>query len=127
MKGPGKMTAELLRSVMKKPVTVTYPATRLDPVENFRGKISFSPEKCVGCKLCMRDCPSGAVEIIRTGDRQFIAEFRLDRCIYCAQCVDSCNRGALENTGEFELAQLDSGKLKIRFEERPAGNPEEKA
>ncbi|MCX5716475.1 MAG: 4Fe-4S dicluster domain-containing protein, partial [Candidatus Omnitrophica bacterium] len=77
------------------------------------------PEKCVGCKLFMRDCPTGAIEIIKTGEKEFEAHINLAKCIYCGQCVDSCMKKALEMTPEYELAQLDPAKLRIVFNAKP--------
>jgi formate hydrogenlyase subunit 6/NADH:ubiquinone oxidoreductase subunit I len=67
----------------------------------------------------MKDCPSGAITITKTGEKEFQAEIDLSRCIYCAQCVDSCPKKALEITEAVELAQLDPSKLKIVFRAGP--------
>ncbi len=119
MARPAKMLKELLRSLSKKVATVKYPAEEKEMVKGFRGKLKFYPEKCVGCKLCMRDCPSGAIEIIKLNEKEFEAVIDLGKCIYCAQCVDSCIKKALEVTPEYELAQLDSTKLKVTFHAFP--------
>ena len=116
---PGKMIRQVVSSAFKKPATIRYPFIKFDMPETFRGKINFYPEKCIGCKLCMRDCPSNAINIVKVGDKKFEAEFRLDKCLYCSQCVDSCLKKALETTNEFELAQLDSKKLNITFHGKP--------
>ena len=108
----GKMAKQVLSSIGKKVATVRYPFVKVRMPENFRGRIKFYPEKCFGCKLCMKDCPSNAIIINKVGDKQFEAEFRLDKCIYCAQCVLSCKKDALEATQEFELAQLTRDKFK---------------
>jgi formate hydrogenlyase subunit 6/NADH:ubiquinone oxidoreductase subunit I len=110
---PGRMIMQVLSSVIKKPATIQYPYERTEIPKNFRGKIRFYPEKCIGCKLCMRDCPSNAINIKKVGEKQFEAEIELDKCIYCGQCVDSCLKKAIELTSEFELAQLDNKKLKV--------------
>jgi formate hydrogenlyase subunit 6/NADH:ubiquinone oxidoreductase subunit I len=115
MKNPGRMTNVLVKSAFKKPATVLYPHVKAVKPANFRGKIVFIPEKCIGCKLCMRDCPSEAIKIIKVGDKKFEAEFNLGRCLYCAQCVDSCNKEALAVSNEFELAVLDPEKFIIRY------------
>ncbi|MHB9020155.1 MAG: 4Fe-4S dicluster domain-containing protein, partial [Minisyncoccota bacterium] len=74
---------------------------------------------CIGCKICMKDCPSNAITINKVGDKQFEAVIDLDKCVYCAQCVDSCPKKALESTKEFELAQLDKNKLKVKINVEP--------
>ena len=119
MKKTGRMVGQVLSSVFRKAATIRYPYTRDDAPKNYRVKIKFFPEKCIGCKLCMRDCPSNAIDITDLGDKKYQAEFRLDKCIYCSQCVDSCLKKALETTNEFELAQLDRKKLNIIFHGKP--------
>jgi len=115
MKRPGKMMSQVLRSIFKRPATTRYPFVKSGMPEKFRGKLKFYPERCIGCKLCMKDCPSNAITIKKIGEKQFECEIDLGKCIYCAQCVDSCMKKALESTGEFELASLDREKLKVTF------------
>lgn len=107
------MLPEAMRSLFKKPATVSYPYAKAEKPEHFRGKLLFDPTKCIGCKMCMRDCPAGAIEIEKVGDKQFRAVVRLDKCIYCAQCVDSCSRNALSSTREFELANFKRDALRV--------------
>ena len=127
---PGAMIRQVLASIFKKPATISYPFVKTEMPDNFRGKIKFDPQLCIGCKICMRDCPSNAITITKVGEGLFNCEINLAKCIYCAQCVDSCPKKALEATKEFELAVLDVKKLKVvyGYGAEPAkdteGNPE---
>jgi formate hydrogenlyase subunit 6/NADH:ubiquinone oxidoreductase subunit I len=99
-----KMLAEVIKALFKTPATINYPAEKLKTPDGFRGRIIFNSDSCIGCKMCMRDCPAGAIRIEPTGvEKKFKCTFLLDRCLFCAQCVDSCPRKALTGSTEFEL------------------------
>lgn len=127
MKLPGTMVAEVLRHVLKLPATVQYPFVKVEMPKDFRGKMLFFAEKCNGCGLCVKDCPSKALTINKTADKRGEAIFELDKCIYCGQCVDSCNRDAIGWTNEYELAALGRGVLRVKFDAAPAAAPAVKA
>jgi formate hydrogenlyase subunit 6/NADH:ubiquinone oxidoreductase subunit I len=115
MRKPGRILFEVLAHVLKKPATANYPAVKTPKPDKFRGKLVFDASKCIGCKICMKDCPSNAITINKVAEKQFEAVVDLDKCIYCAQCVDSCPKKALAASKEFELASLDRRKLKVRI------------
>ena len=131
MRRPGKIAKLVLSWVFRKPATTHYPFDKSGMPQGFRGRIKFSPEKCIGCKMCMRDCPADAITITKVGEKQFECVIDLAKCIYCGQCVDSCPKKALECTGDFELAQLDRKKLVRKLEAEPEQKvektPEEKS
>ncbi|MGE5344057.1 MAG: 4Fe-4S binding protein [Candidatus Omnitrophota bacterium] len=114
MKKLGKMLPLILGTVARKPATLLYPFEPAQVPEKFRGKLKFDPERCIGCKICMRECPAKAIEIEKIGEeKKFKAVVYLDRCIYCGQCCEACPKQALENTTEFELAHFQRDKLKV--------------
>ena len=128
MRRPGRMLREVLHSALRKAATVRYPAVKSPMPEGFRGQLHFEAEKCIGCKMCMRDCPTGAIVITKLEDGRLQANIDMAKCIYCGQCVDSCPKAALEATGAFELAQLQRDKLRQVYvgEPKPKVDAEKK-
>lgn len=120
------MVLELLKQLFKNPFTNKFPAKYapdsatnfLDKVEkgkikiippietppNFRGKLQYDREKCTGCKLCIKVCPSNAIEFL--SDKKKIKIY-LARCTFCSQCTDVCPVDALNMSNEWLLADTD--------------------
>lgn len=71
--------------------------------------------ECVGCRLCLQDCPYGAIEMVPHHDRRRrnqgreIARILPEHCNACGICVGSCSFGAIE------LPELTSGEIKARI------------
>ena len=120
MKKPGKMLSEMFKNVTKTPATTGYPFTKVEVPKGFRGQIVFTSENCIGCNICVRDCPADAICITKQGEEKiFGAYFDLDKCIYCAQCVLSCPKNALATSPNFELAQLTRDGFRVVFPAKP--------
>ena len=92
---------QLLRTIFSRPITVRYPFGKLKLPPYFRGRLVIDESKCVGCGLCVRDCPSSGLVLERTPDKDFSLVHYPDRCAYCGQCEDSCRTGALRLINEF--------------------------
>ena len=109
----------MLGMFVKKADTSLYPAIRANVADRFRGMLAFDAERCVGCKLCQKVCPTGAIEIEKTetetGEKHFNAIIYLDKCIFCGQCVDTCHKDALSNTSNFELASGNKDDLTVKL------------
>ena len=76
----------------------------IETPENFRGKITYDRETCIGCKLCIKVCPTDAIEYIEENKK---IKIYLSRCCYCAQCNDICPANCLKMSNEFLLADAD--------------------
>ena len=117
-KGPGKIMGFAVAHFFKKPATTTYPKTKLDIDKRYRGKLTYDPANCIGCNLCVRDCPANALKITNIGtkeDKVFECELNLAHCIFCAQCVDSCPKHCLEMSTNIELAGFNRDDLKMKL------------
>lgn len=101
------MLQDTLRSLFRKPVTRLYPSERQTAPDRLRGKLVWNPEKCTGCCLCVKDCPSNALELITIDweNKRFVLRYDIGRCTFCAQCVQNCRFNCLEMSNEqWELA-----------------------
>ena len=49
-------------------------------------KYYILPEKCTGCKLCLKNCPPGAIK----GDLKHIHIIDQSKCTKCGTCLDVC-------------------------------------
>lgn len=118
-----RMTRELLKQLFRKPFTNKFPSKHipksvneyLEKVANgkakmnppiktppgFRGKIKYNREKCIGCRLCTKVCPSQAV-VFHENTKKI--SYHVFRCTFCGECVKICPVKALLFSDEFLLA-----------------------
>jgi formate hydrogenlyase subunit 6/NADH:ubiquinone oxidoreductase subunit I len=129
MSKAGVLVPELLRNLTHRPVTRFYPFEKATVPQGFRGTPRFTSANCIGCKVCMRDCPSEAIEInvelipstepVVEGQpapkptKKLTMVLYLDRCVHCARCAEVCPKDAIALDQEFEVANFTRGALRL--------------
>lgn len=123
---PLRAWRELVKNLFRKHNTGQYPHTKPVIDDKFRGRILFDAKKCIGCNICVRNCPADAIKITQVNQdekptevdgkqvpakRKFKCVIDLSKCIYCGQCTDGCPVKALSSSQEFELAHFDKKEL----------------
>ena len=114
----GAMIGDISRSLFTRPVTERYPFEKKPAPERLRGQLVWDAEKCTGCRVCLRDCPADAIElmVVDKKAKRFVLRFHVDRCTYCAQCVVNCNFDCLDLSHEqWELAALDRDDFTVSY------------
>lgn len=114
----GTMLSDILKAFVSKPATVKYPQSSNDAPPKMRGKVIYDAETCTGCRLCVRDCPAEAIDIIILDRKakKFVMNYHADRCIFCAQCVESCRFGSIElSDQDWELAETSKNPFDIFY------------
>jgi NADH-quinone oxidoreductase subunit F len=66
------------------------------PAKVCKGLITYAiiPDKCSGCMVCLRNCPSGAV----TGAKRIVHAIDPSKCNRCGMCASVCKFDAVQVT-----------------------------
>jgi len=112
------LLSAILDAFIKAPETIDYPFGQLDLAEGFRGAIVFDTDKCIGCGLCVLNCPADALQM----DKKSREEYKLihfpARCAYCGQCEDNCRHGAISHSNKLVKPTLNPEGLVVILHEK---------
>jgi len=71
------------------------------------------PDQCIGCQICVAECPVGAIELNDEG----VAEIDPEVCIGCGKCDDVCPVGAVSFQRAAPKGRVGTGKKEKKKEE----------
>ena len=104
----------VFKHLFKRPVTLEYPEKRREVNDVFRGKPVVNG--CVGCGICVKVCPSGAISYVKDENGKVISStIDLKKCIFCGNCAFYCPKGAIKMTKEYELATDKVEDLELNY------------
>jgi formate hydrogenlyase subunit 6/NADH:ubiquinone oxidoreductase subunit I len=126
------MWKRTISHIFTKPATAKYPFVKPQLPEDSRGEAVYQIKACnviclagkndsdltldinpivkTSCKVCFRDCPANAIEIVEV-DGKKRPQINLSKCIFCHQCVESCPRHAITSGDLYELATTSKSSL----------------
>ena len=89
------MSGLVLKWMLRKPYTHCYPTEPRQPFPGSRGALAIQVSACSFCGLCVKRCPTQALEVDRASRRWTIDRLR---CISCNYCVEQCPKKCLALT-----------------------------
>ncbi len=119
---------ETIRTTIHSPNTVLYPWEKLVIPDGFRGRPGLVIDKCIGCHICEKICPTGCIELIEVElpekGKVERPQVNIGRCMMCGYCAEYCPKNAMIVTPEYELADYSRQSLildpfKLQYEDRP--------
>ena len=93
-----RMTKTLFKSIIHGPYTEAYPVKPRDNYERTRGSIENDIENCIFCGMCVRRCPTSALQINKSEKQWSIERMQ---CIQCSYCVDVCPKKCLYMKNQY--------------------------
>lgn len=91
--------------------TFQFPKEKKPVPERFRGVLSFHPEICISCEMCVRVCPSDVISMEWTRNEETkkkdLLWYQIDyaKCNVCRLCEEACPTKvkSVHHSNEYEL------------------------
>lgn len=91
--------------------TFQFPKERKPIPERFRGVLSFHPEVCISCEMCVRVCPSDVISMEWTRNeatkKKDLSWYQIDfaKCNVCRLCEEACPTKvkSVHHSNEYEV------------------------
>lgn len=97
------------KTVTHRSMTIMYPYEKEWIPDNYRGRPGLVFDKCVGCGMCVRMCPTACIKLIEVDDddgkKVMRPQVNVGRCAMCGYCAEYCPLDAMTVTPEYELAE----------------------
>lgn len=112
------LLSAIIDAVLTLNETVDYPFGPLELPEGFRGAIVIDADKCIGCGLCVRECPAEALEMEKKSRDEFKLIHYPARCAYCGQCERTCRHGAISHSNKIVGSTTDVDEMVVVLKEK---------
>jgi len=107
---------QFFKSSIHRPQTILYPWEKQILPDVFRGRPGLVFDKCIGCGICMRLCPTRCIDMVEVDDLKCEEgkepakvkrpRVNVGRCMMCGYCAEYCPTKSMVVTPEFELASF---------------------
>ncbi len=103
--------------------TYQFPNERKPIPERFRGVLSFHPEICISCEMCVRVCPSDVISMEWARNEQTkkkdLLWYQIDfaKCNVCRLCEEVCPTKvkSIHHSNEFEILFDDRKDFLVKW------------
>lgn len=98
------------KNLLRRPVTLQYPAQKQPMKERFRGMVDLYPQKCVICYQCIKICPTAALDLAHNLKEDKKTKeitkftFNTELCCFCGLCEEICPTDAIFLNHMYEVA-----------------------
>ena len=118
---------QAISQLFSKPSCDMYPFVPSEAAPNYRGRIAYDPNKCIGCGMCVRVCAGKAITLTREpveGGENITLTFDLGSCTFCNTCADFCNEHAITLTTDYHMiATKEETPVLISVTSMPSPSP----